>query len=346
VRHTLQLIDPATAQRDATQRFEQRGLTLSPLLDGAVALRGQLDADGAAVLLSALAPMTKPLGPDDRRSGAQRRLDALIELIAKAAAEGHAGITDTAGLPPTMVVRVDVERLAAGAAGEAGCTHNPPLAGGAPTSMMGAARAGAAVAELDWGGPILTHTLHRIGCTAQLIRLLTTGRSRVLDLGTAQRLATPAQRIALAARDKGCIFPGCDRPPAWTDVHHIRPWSQGGPTDLETLVLLCRFHHILLHEGGWTLHTHPDRYEFHDPHGTLRYTTRRDAPSGYPGNTSVRPAAPVGWRSSRCQRAISAWIAGQSRCRRTASPRLSSRAGRSSTGTGGCSPASAQKRAR
>jgi len=57
----------------------------------------------------------------------------------------------------------------------------------------------------------------------------------------------------LVVRDGGCRFPGCDRPPWWTDAHHLLHWADGGPTDLANLVLLCRGHHRLLREGGWAL---------------------------------------------------------------------------------------------
>jgi hypothetical protein len=270
VRETLQRIDPVTAQRDARQRWEDRELTLSPMLDGAVALRGQLDEHGAAVLQSALAPLIKPLGPGDARTARQRRADALVELIAKAAADGHAGVENTAGLPPTLVVHVDVEQLAAPAAehdaGSAAGDRRQGCCGASP-------RPGGVVADLDWGGPILRESLERIGCTAQLVRLVTAGGSRVLDVGTAQRLATPAQRIALAARDKGCAFPGCDRPPGWTDAHHLVPWRTGGRTDLDNLILLCRHHHRLVHEGGWTASRRDDRVEYRDPNGLLHGST-------------------------------------------------------------------------
>src|SRR5439155_204991 len=77
---------------------------------------------------------------------------------------------------------------------------------------------------------------------------------QILDLGRATRLVTPALRRALVLRDRGCRFPGCDRPPEWTDGHHIHPWATGGPTTLPNLILLCRHHHTLVHEGGWTIH--------------------------------------------------------------------------------------------
>jgi hypothetical protein len=58
----------------------------------------------------------------------------------------------------------------------------------------------------------------------------------------------------LVVRDQGCRFPGCDRPPAWTDGHHIIHWADGGPTELANLVSLCRSHHRQVHEEGWRIH--------------------------------------------------------------------------------------------
>ena len=78
-------------------------------------------------------------------------------------------------------------------------------------------------------------------------------RSEVLDVGRARRLATPAQRAALRVRDRGCVFPGCDRPSEWCQAHHLVPFEDGGATDLDNLCLLCSHHHHLVHEGGWSL---------------------------------------------------------------------------------------------
>lgn len=251
-RRILQHLDPDLAQRDAAQRWADRSLTLAPMLDGAVSVHGQLDEDSAAVILSALSPMSTPRGPEDTRTAAQRRADALVELVAKAVETGAAGAMTGTGLPPTLLVRVDLATLA-------GLDSS---AGSAPRVL--------APAELDWGGPIMRNTLERIGCTAQIVRLVTDGPSRVLDLGRAKRLAAPAQQLALAARDRGCTFPGCDRPPGWTDVHHFERWTAGGQTDLADLGLFCRFHHRLLHEGGWALRRTGDGIDFIDPHGAVR----------------------------------------------------------------------------
>jgi HNH endonuclease len=79
-----------------------------------------------------------------------------------------------------------------------------------------------------------------------------------LEVVRATRVVQPAQRSALAVRDGGCVFPGCDRPLAWCDAHHLWHWVDGGPTDLANLALLCRAHHREVHEGGWRLLRGPD----------------------------------------------------------------------------------------
>ncbi|NRQ50658.1 HNH endonuclease signature motif containing protein [Aeromicrobium stalagmiti] len=93
----------------------------------------------------------------------------------------------------------------------------------------------------------------RMACNATLVALYLDSESRLLDLGTSKRLYTRHQRLALAARDQGCIWAGCDRPPAWCEAHHITWWSEGGPTDLANAALLCHFHHFLVHEGEWVV---------------------------------------------------------------------------------------------
>ena len=104
-------------------------------------------------------------------------------------------------------------------------------------------------------------TIERRICTAGALPILFDHDGTVLDVGRSQRLFTPRQRTALAARDGGCRFPGCDRPPSWTEAHHIKPWTHGGTTNLNNGILLCRHHHLLTHDNGWEIHppdTTPD----------------------------------------------------------------------------------------
>ena len=92
----------------------------------------------------------------------------------------------------------------------------------------------------------------------------TTGRP--LWIGRAQRAATAAQRLALAARDGGCV--GCDTPAEHCDAHHIKWWSQGGPTDIDNLALVCPNCHNQIHKGGAKIRpdpNHPATYQLTPP---------------------------------------------------------------------------------
>ena len=81
-----------------------------------------------------------------------------------------------------------------------------------------------------------------------------TGLSQPLDIGRATRVIPPHLHRALTIRDGHCQFPGCDQPPPVCEAHHLTPWARGGPTSLDNLALLCRFHHLIaVHHWGWTL---------------------------------------------------------------------------------------------
>ena len=79
------------------------------------------------------------------------------------------------------------------------------------------------------------------------------GGKRGPALSDPTRLYTGKTRRLLELRDRGCAFPGCDRPPPWTHAHHIIAWSRGGPTTVDNGVLLCGHHHRLIHQGHWTV---------------------------------------------------------------------------------------------
>ena len=105
------------------------------------------------------------------------------------------------------------------------------------------------LARLHRCGSIASFLLGYLSCTATLTRVLVDGNGSPLDVGRAHRLATPAQRKALAVRDGGCVVPGCGCPPDGTDAHHVVAWSAGGATDLANLVSLCARHHQMVHTG-------------------------------------------------------------------------------------------------
>ena len=105
-------------------------------------------------------------------------------------------------------------------------------------------------------GPIAATTLRKLACDADIIPALLGTHSEILDLGRKTRLFTPAQRLALTARDQGCAFPNCTAPAPWCEAHHITYWSHGGNTSTDNGVLLCNHHHHLIHKEQWTITTH------------------------------------------------------------------------------------------
>jgi Domain of unknown function (DUF222)/HNH endonuclease len=118
---------------------------------------------------------------------------------------------------------------------------------------------------LDTGAPISAAILRRWACDARILPVVYNSAGAVLDVGQERRLFTGALRRALIARDGGCTFPGCDRPPSWCG-HHIISWIDGGPTSLENAALLCGHHHRVIHAGAWMTRLGPDRHpEFVPP---------------------------------------------------------------------------------
>ncbi len=114
-------------------------------------------------------------------------------------------------------------------------------------------------ATLSTGTKISAGQARRMACELRLLPAVFGGASLPLDHGRAKRLFTGHQRRAQAHRDQGCVFPGCDRPPQWCVAHHARRrWADGGTTDLDDGVLLCPFHHRVLHDDGWDVRFAPD----------------------------------------------------------------------------------------
>ncbi len=136
-------------------------------------------------------------------------------------------------------------RHSTGAPHDRGPGHNPAPGSGPPP-------------VLDYGGPITPAQARTLACDARIIPAVLGGSSQVLDIGTSNRLFPPHIRRAIALRDKGCTFPGCDRPPGWTDAHHISFWADNGRTAYHNGCLLCRHHHSEIHRGHWTITIAPD----------------------------------------------------------------------------------------
>jgi hypothetical protein len=210
--------DRRAAEREQKRAQQTRAFTLTNNGDGRYRLTGWLDAEAAAIVNAALDPLCKP---DAERTATQRRADALVEVCRLALRTEE--LPANGGDRPQIVVTIpyDVVR-----------------------NQLGAG-------QLDTGERLSAEQVRRLACDAHLIPMVLGGDGQILDVGQARRLFTGPLRRALVVRDGGCAFPGCDRPPRWCDAHHIRAWTAGGRTALNNGVLLCGFHHRLIHRGEW-----------------------------------------------------------------------------------------------
>jgi hypothetical protein len=128
----------------------------------------------------------------------------------------------------------------------------PTFGGSAPqvlVTITATGLCGRSGGSSPYAGPLPRWSFETMACDANISRVVMTPESVVVDVGRSMRLVTPHLRRALVARDKGCVRKGCGRPPAWCDAHHLVAWEDGGTTDLDNCVLLCRRHHVLWHQG-------------------------------------------------------------------------------------------------
>ena len=124
---------------------------------------------------------------------------------------------------------------------------------------------GLGTATLDYGQLISTAAARRIACDCKLIPVLLGGDGEPLDVDRAQRSVPLGIRHALVARDRGCAFPGCNRPPGLCAAHHIVRWADDGVTSVQNCCLLCTMHHQQVHLQGWDITIHGGRVEFRPP---------------------------------------------------------------------------------
>lgn len=157
----------------------------------------------------------------------------------------------------------------------------------------------------DRGDAIAGSVLDRTLCSVGSIEVSVDGHGNPLDVGREQRLYSTRQRVALAVRDGGCMFPGCCVPASYCEAHHCDHWWEDlGRTDIDRGILLCRFHHLLLHNNGWRItRREKDAFVLHPPDGESRALTSKSpvrwawdpppAPDRPPWRTGPRATDPV-----------------------------------------------------
>ncbi len=200
-----------TGRAEAQQQLGRRELTWHVDADGCYVIRGRLTPEQGERLLQALDLAAEDVPADEDATPAMRRVDALEEITESFLARGAGD--STGGDRHTVHLHTRLE-------------------------------------ELQEAGDVSAETPRRKSCDCGVVHWLENAHGQALDIGRRSRNITPALRRALEHRDGGCCFPGCTSH-RHVDAHHVLHWADGGHTRLDNLVLLCRYHHRLLHEGGF-----------------------------------------------------------------------------------------------
>jgi hypothetical protein len=259
----LETIDPDTFEDHERQRLEDElrkaheatRLTLHQRGDGTTRISGIIPDTMAARLKTCLSAFTSP------RHDAATKGTGDEAAAANGTADDEKGpIEDSRYLDPVTGKRLPHDRVL----GEALCAfieaadpQRMPMQGGAATSIiitmdLEKLRQGVGVATAG-GERIPASEVRRLACQANIIPAVLGGKSEVLDLGRTRRLFSPAQRKAIAIRYQTCIVEGCNVPVEQTEIHHLDPWSQGGPTNLDDGVPGCPRHHHCFHDERYEM---------------------------------------------------------------------------------------------
>ncbi|MBM4494428.1 DUF222 domain-containing protein [Rhodococcus hoagii] len=244
----------------ASEDTERNEFHASKTLNGRVSVKGDLDAVTGEMLLTALSALTKPRNllddPAEKRTPARQRADAFSEILRRYLDSGEAPVEG--GERPHLSLHVNASDLARSEAAHEWV--NPD----GDSDLFGDKD----IARLPHTGPLSIATARRIACDCHLTPIVMDDGVPI-NLGRSSRTVSKKQRRALIARDHGCVFPGCGAPPAHCEGHHIKHWADGGPTDLDNLVLLCRYHHTLLHHSHWDVKIGADRHPWFTPPSTV-----------------------------------------------------------------------------
>jgi len=208
-------VQPKAYAEEQAEQAQSNRLSMSTAKDGSLFMEAVFDSVTGAAVRGALEPLARPSGENDHRERDQRMADALVEIVT------HGGKHNV-----QLQVTSSIETL---------------------LGLVGAQGA-----EMEFSLPVSSKTVERWACDSSVTRVLMQD-SVVIDVGRAKRVISGPTKRALHARDGHCVWPGCDRPPSWSDGHHLVHWIHGGSTNLENLALLCHRHHRMVHEDNWQI---------------------------------------------------------------------------------------------
>ena len=250
-RQLVDTLDPDGRLADEQSQRRRRFLSCLPRGDGMYRLTADLDTETAALAMTVLHSLAAPeptkskvpgeraepgdrgesgnrgdggkSGERDERTAGQRMHDAFRSILKLALRSGE--LPTSGGVPATVLITM--------------------------TAQQFETRTG--LATTSYGQKLSVAQALRLGDQASIAWIVHNSTGGILNYGTTRRTASTTQTLALIARDRGCAFPGCPDPPEWTEKHHIKPWAEGGPTNLDNLCLLCDHHHDRINTGGWTI---------------------------------------------------------------------------------------------
>ncbi|WEO76967.1 DUF222 domain-containing protein [Cryobacterium sp. SO2] len=194
---------------------------------------------------------------DDPRSTEQIAADTFIDLL-KAGAEVNPNRMLGGRTPAVRVLTTEPDQRPVRRPAPAPVAASAPE----PDDILVAIPDGTGHGYIEGNpAPVSKESIDRLICTSGTVEVVFDTDGQPLNLGREERIFSQAQRLALAARDGGCRWGTCDRPPSQTEAHHLEHWARDhGHTDIRLGILLCPPHHRLLHAQGWQIFEHHGRY--------------------------------------------------------------------------------------
>ncbi len=272
-------VAPGSSDEEFAGPGEKRFFERRDLPSGLVRFTIDVRPEEAAIVEAALDETRKRMvsahGPGDQtdeESSAEECTESSAEDHAESSAEDDTesspgrSAESSSDAAARRVARVD----AFVALCEACLAYPPPGSVGSRHEVVLHVDARTGTGELPDGTCVGPETVRRLCCDSPIVtlveRAVAKGAPRVVEVGRMARGTSPRLRRLLEEHDPSCRFPGCLNR-YWVDAHHIEHWADGGETKLENLVLTCRRHHRLVHEGGFSVEQTPDGPIFYDPRG-------------------------------------------------------------------------------
>ncbi|MFD5215695.1 DUF222 domain-containing protein [Microbacterium sp. NPDC058345] len=235
-------LDPQGAERRFAERYERRSFRMWTDQDGVEHGHFTFDDEGAAWMRTIRDSALRP------RRGGPRFID-------EAERERAEELTADTRTNDQLGYDLFIDVLRAGALADADSVFGTRQAGVRVIQIVDQATGNPVSGYTeDYGRSLPPQSVAQRMCDTGAVSVTVDSCGNPLDVGREHRLFTPKQRIALAGRDGGCLWKGCDRPSSYCEAHHIDEWqADKGRTDIDRGVLLCRHHHMQLHHGGWRI---------------------------------------------------------------------------------------------